>query len=229
MNNLSLKTIEVDGKVIPVTDSRVVAESIKKEHSELLKDIRKYLGYLAEGNFHLGDFFIEDSYKDKNNQDRPCYQLTKQGCEMVANKMTGKKGVLFTATYVQAFNQMQEQLNLGQEQKAIEGLNKMVEGLKKTIEKNEETIEEFKKICKINSPVKRSYTDYILGQLEIPKANGEFERVKKRVFFFLKIKKWEDIDIETSKKVMPLIDESIIFVRKGRPYKQMSYFDEIIG
>ena len=89
MNNLSLKTIQVNGQVIPVTDSREVALKTGKEHSELLKDIRKYIGYLAEGDFHLGDFFIEDTYKDKNNQLRPCYQLTKQGCEMVANKNTG--------------------------------------------------------------------------------------------------------------------------------------------
>lgn len=36
--------------------------------------------------------------------------LTKKGCEMVANKMTGEKGVLFTAAYVTAFNKMEEHL-----------------------------------------------------------------------------------------------------------------------
>ena len=229
MNNLALKTIEVEGKVIPVTDSRVVAESIKKEHSELLKDIRKYLGYLAEGNFHLGDFFIEDSYKDKNNQDRPCYQLTKQGCEMVANKMTGKKGVLFTATYVQAFNQMQEQLNLGQEQKAIEGLNKMVEDMQKNLIEQKETIEEYKSMCKISCSKKRNYTDYIKKRLGITKANSEFEQVKARVFLILNINKWEDVELETSKNILNVIDESITIVKRERPYKQMSYFDEAIG
>ncbi|EGS9999034.1 Rha family transcriptional regulator [Clostridium perfringens] len=221
--------MEVEGKVIPVTDSRVVAESIKKEHSELLKDIRKYLGYLAEGNFHLGDFFIEDSYKDKNNQDRPCYQLTKQGCEMVANKMTGKKGVLFTATYVQAFNQMQEQLNLGQEQKAIEGLNKMVEDMQKNLIEQKETIEEYKSMCKISCSKKRNYTDYIKKRLGITKANSEFEQVKARVFLILNINKWEDVELETSKNILNVIDESITIVKRERPYKQMSYFDEAIG
>lgn len=132
MKNLELKTIEVEGKVIPVTDSREVALKTGKEHKQLLKDVRKYIDFLNEGNFSLVDFFIEDNYLDSKGEKRPCYQLTKQGCEMVANKMTGKKGVLFTATYVQAFNQMQEQLNLGQEQKAIEGLNKMVKICKRT-------------------------------------------------------------------------------------------------
>ncbi|MEG1313147.1 MAG: Rha family transcriptional regulator, partial [Bacilli bacterium] len=125
MNNLILKTIKVDGKVIPITDSREVALKIGREHSKLLRDIRGYAEYLSEAKFGLADFFIEGTYLDEQRKSRPCYQLTKQGCEMVANKMTGKKGVLFTATYVQAFNEMQEQLSLGQEQKAIEGLNSM--------------------------------------------------------------------------------------------------------
>jgi hypothetical protein len=37
----------------------------------------------------------------------PCFLLTKMGCEMVANKLTGEKGVLFTAAYVIEFNRME--------------------------------------------------------------------------------------------------------------------------
>src|SRR5699024_12364961 len=48
---------------------------------------------------------------NKNNQTYPCYLLTKQGCEMVANKLTGEKGVLFTAAYVTKFNQMEKELS----------------------------------------------------------------------------------------------------------------------
>lgn len=218
MNNLSLKIIEVNGEVIPVTDSREVALKIGKEHSELLKDIRKYQGYLAEGNFHLGNFFIEDSYKDKNNQLRPCYKLTKLGCEMVANKMTGKKGTLFTATYVQAFNQMQEKLKMGEQQKAIEGLTNIITDM-------QGTIQEYKSMCKITCSKKRNYTDYIKKALGIDKANKEFERVKSRIFLVLGVTKWEDIDFETSKNILSIIDESIRVAKSERPYKQMSYFD----
>ncbi|BDU82540.1 hypothetical protein SNUCP2_22090 [Clostridium perfringens A] len=229
MNNLELKTIEVEGKVIPVTDSREVALKTGKEHKQLLKDVRKYIDFLNEGNFSPVDFFIEDNYLDSKGEKRPCYQLTKQGCEMVANKMTGKKGVLFTATYVQAFNQMQEQLNLGQEQKAIEGLNKMVEDMQKNLIEQKETIEEYKSMCKISCSKKRNYTDYIKKRLGITKANSEFEQVKARVFLILNISKWEDVELETSKNILNVIDESITIVKRERPYKQMSYFDEAIG
>ncbi|EGS9997880.1 Rha family transcriptional regulator [Clostridium perfringens] len=229
MNNLALKTIEVEGKVIPVTDSRVVAENAEIRHTDLLRKIKGYEEVLLNAKLRSADFFIEDSYKDSTGKENKCYQLTKQGCEMVANKMTGKKGVLFTATYVQAFNQMQEQLNLGKEQKAIEGLNNIIEDMQKTLIENKETIEEFKSMCKISCSKKRNYTDYIKKRLGITKANSEFEQVKARVFLILNINKWEDVELETSKNILNIIDESITIVKRERPYKQMSYFDEAIG
>ncbi len=110
MNKLKLMPMTKEGKVEYVVDSREVAEMLGKDHCDLSKNIKVYMKYLAESNFSVGDFFIKSNYKDLNNQKRPCYLLTKQGCEMVANKMTGKKGILFTATYVQAFNDMEQQL-----------------------------------------------------------------------------------------------------------------------
>ncbi|MFL2133052.1 phage antirepressor KilAC domain-containing protein [Desemzia sp. FAM 23990] len=94
----------------PTIDSREVAKMVGKEHSKLLRDIRNYADYLAEAKIGLGDFFLESSYYDANNQPRLCYLLTKQGCQMVANKLTGKKGVIFTALYVQRFNEMENKL-----------------------------------------------------------------------------------------------------------------------
>ena len=37
--------------------------------------------------------------------------LTKQGCEFVANKLTGRKGTIFTATYVSLFNEYEAEHN----------------------------------------------------------------------------------------------------------------------
>lgn len=101
-----------------------VSEMIGKRHNHLLRDIDGYVEILknpietkiglnekdAELNFELNDFFVESSYKDSIGRTLPCYLLTKKGCEMVANKMTGKKGVLFTAAYVTKFELMENQL-----------------------------------------------------------------------------------------------------------------------
>lgn len=113
-NKLYLKKIKVEGKEIVVTDSRIIAQNVDIRHDNLLKKIKNYEETMLSSKIRAEDFFIESSYKDSNNQERPCYLLTKDGCEMVANKMTGKKGILFTATYVKAFNDMQDQLKAGQ-------------------------------------------------------------------------------------------------------------------
>ena len=89
-------------------DSREVAATIGKPHNDLMKSIRKYCGHLTAGYFPLSDFFLESTYFDSTGRELPCFLLSKLGCEMVANKLTGEKGVLFTAAYVTEFNAMEK-------------------------------------------------------------------------------------------------------------------------
>lgn len=101
----------------------------------------------------------------------------------------------------------------------------LINGLNETIEQMQGTIKEYKSMCKITCSKKRNYTDYIKKALGIDKANKEFDRVKARIFLVLGVTKWEDIDFETSKNIISVIDESIRVAKSERPYKQMSYFD----
>ena len=101
-----------------VADSREVANMIGKRHDHLMRDIQGYAAAIEKSaetvavpnapKFGVVDFFIPSTYVDPKGETRPCYLLTKQGCEMVANKLTGEKGVLFTAAYVQQFNTMEK-------------------------------------------------------------------------------------------------------------------------
>lgn len=98
---------------VEVIDSRDVAEMTGKTHAHLMRDIGGYAKIIQESNesnFGLVDFFIPSTYRDNKGETRPCYLLTKKGCDMVANKMTGEKGVLFTAAYVTAFEAMREHI-----------------------------------------------------------------------------------------------------------------------
>ena len=88
-------------------DSRGAAEMVGKNHSDLLRDIKTYIGYLTESNFAFSDFFIESQYKDRSGKSNPCYQITRKGCEFIANKLTGQKGTLFTASYINKFHEME--------------------------------------------------------------------------------------------------------------------------
>lgn len=92
-------------------DSREVAVMVERDHKALMKTIRLYLGYLGRGGIAPSEFFIESSYKTAQNKEMPCYLVTRKGCDMIANKMDGEKGVLFTAAYINAFEEMSQQLN----------------------------------------------------------------------------------------------------------------------
>lgn len=103
-----LKVQDFHGK--QVIDSRDVAKMVERPHNDLMKSIRQYVKYLNEGEISLVDFFIESTYIAINGQEQPNFLITKKGCDMIANKTTGKKGVLFTAAYVSAFEEMRQVL-----------------------------------------------------------------------------------------------------------------------
>lgn len=97
------------GNVVAV-DSRTVAEWTGKEHKILMRDIRQYSEYLKGTDLCLTDFWVESTYKASNGKTQPCYMVTKKGCEFIQHKMTGQKGAVFTAKYINFFWEMGEQL-----------------------------------------------------------------------------------------------------------------------
>lgn len=111
-----LQTIKTEeGKEIAVIDSREVAEMMGKGHAELLRDIDgrdNYVGIiptLEKANLALSKYFIESSYK-AGTREYKCYLCTKMGCELLGNKQQGAKGILFTAKYVERFNEYEKKL-----------------------------------------------------------------------------------------------------------------------
>lgn len=103
-----------------------VAEMVGKEHKELLRDIRRYSQQFNESKIALVDFFIESTYKDGKGEKRPCYLVTKKGCEFIANKLTGIKGTAFTAKYINRFHKMEDQLKPKAPQTYLEALKALV-------------------------------------------------------------------------------------------------------
>lgn len=111
-------------------DSRLVAQWSEKTHKNLLQDIRGYIKNLKEAQaklsiglkvkpyekskyinvFNPDYYFIESTYTHPiNKQKLPCYLVTQRGCEMIANKMTGVKGTLFTALYINEFHRLRNE------------------------------------------------------------------------------------------------------------------------
>lgn len=114
MNKTELSTVEI-GQAPRTINSREVAVMVGKEHKHIMRDIKKYVKILEDSpNLDRQNFFIESTYINSQNKVQPCYELTRKGCDMVANKLTGEKGVLFTAAYVTRFEEMEKEIAMKQ-------------------------------------------------------------------------------------------------------------------
>lgn len=116
-----IQNINGENRMVQTIPSYEVAEMMEREHAKVLKMLEgetykdgrtKVVGIipvLTHARTRVSDYFIESSYKDKSGKTNKCYECTKMGCELLANKMTGEKGILFTAKYVKRFNEMEQQ------------------------------------------------------------------------------------------------------------------------
>ena len=156
MENKNLTVTTNEGKEIFVIDSREVAEMMGKTHSALLKDLQgskdgKSIGIiptLEKSNFDLSNYFVESSYK-AGTKEYKCFLCTKLGCEMLGNKQQGEKGILFTAKYVERFNEYEKRLQeLSMPSYAIED----------PIKRAERWIEEYKEKVKLEHTIKEITT-----------------------------------------------------------------------
>ena len=128
-------------KIEQTISSIEVAEMVGKAHNKLMRDIRDYIEQLAQSKIGHGEFFRESSYKDANNQTRPCYNVTKKGCEFIAHKLTGVKGTEFTAKYINRFHDMEDTIRQGIPQKdepshkeKLPSVNQMVKNIKNILD-----------------------------------------------------------------------------------------------
>ena len=112
------------------------------EHAKVLRMIegdKTHIGIiptLRKAQLGVSEYFIESTYKvENNNKIYKCYECTKLGCDMLANKMTGEKGILFTARYVKKFNEMIEDpyKGISTELRAILMLDKKQQEIEKRV------------------------------------------------------------------------------------------------
>lgn len=91
-----------------------IAEMMEVKHWQILrkldgtKKVKGIIQILSDNKIVVADFFQESSYTDEQGKERPCYKVTKLGCDFLANKFNGEKGIVFTAKYVKRFADMEE-------------------------------------------------------------------------------------------------------------------------
>ena len=144
--------------------SREVAEMMGiRQHCDLLRKIDAINDVLGKSKIAFTQYWIESTYTDIQNKHRKEYQVSKKGCELLAHKSTGEKGVLFTIKYMERFDEMEQQLK----SKPLSSMDLLKLQLK-ALEEQDQKIEDVK-------------SDLKLFKYDIPLFTIECEEISKLV------------------------------------------------
>lgn len=101
---LNSQLVEIKNNQV-VVSSRQVAERFGKEHRHVLENIRQILA--AENS--AANFFMPSSYENRGKY-YPEYLMNRDGFTLLAMSFTGKEALQWKMKYIQAFNEMEKQL-----------------------------------------------------------------------------------------------------------------------
>lgn len=87
---------------------KLEGQDVRGKHTEGIIEI------LTHHNLGASDYFIPSTYKDESGKENKCYKVTKLGCDFLANKFNGEKGIVFTARYVKRFADMEKAIKQSQ-------------------------------------------------------------------------------------------------------------------
>ena len=93
-----------------------IADMMEMPHWQILrkldgtKKIKGIIQILRDNKIVVTDYFIPSTYLSEQNKEMPCYKVTRMGCEFLANKFNGEKGIVFAARYVKRFHDMEQAL-----------------------------------------------------------------------------------------------------------------------
>ena len=207
-------------KRVETIESIEVAKMMDKEHKEIMWmiDGNKKRGIVGikptielSADLHLSDYFIENTYKDSMNRNKKCYSVTKMGCELLANKLTGEKGILFSARYVKRFNEMQNVIN-----------NTPMISSKETQEFKEDVKYIRSQVC-IKKKDSMLYTNMIkeyLGIKTIKEDKYGYNFIKRLFLLKVGVDKFEDVEVNADNLIV--LNECCQSYKL--PYQQISLF-----
>lgn len=128
----------------PVVSSRDVAEVFGKRHDNALRDIEFLLGQQPPSNLRGGtksmgyedsvpekNWFRPATYFDQNGQERPAFNLTRQGFTLLVMGWTGERAMTFKVRYIEAFDAMETALR--SVPSGLDMASMIVSGLKEAI------------------------------------------------------------------------------------------------
>lgn len=169
-----------------------------KEHKTLMRDIRNEIEILEMNQIKAEYNFVPWHYLDKNNQKRPCYQITKVGVMLLLNKestLVRYKTQLYIEELENKFNQQPKTIT----DNSTDQLNKKIDLL---ITKNEELA----KLVLNKTKSKFNYGKLIKDHLGTSKVDEDYKTIKRAFLFEMGVNTWSEVEdnkhnIDTLKQI----------------------------
>lgn len=155
-----------------VTSSLDVAETFNKKHQHVLRDIDE----LREGVQKWTDLFFETTYThEQNKQQYRQYLMNRDGFTLLAMGFTGKEALQFKLKYIEAFNEMERQINKpmsGPELALLQAQNLV--NLEKRVDQQEEKLDNITDILSIGNQDWRNQANKIINAIANKLGGGQY-------------------------------------------------------
>jgi len=154
-----------------VTSSLQVAETFNKNHRDVLRAIDD----LEKDVRNFAQMFLVTDLPDTYGRGRRAYYMNRDGFTLLAMGFTGRKAVKFKMQYIEAFNQMENELEQGYPTKNVGGYQvpSNYRGALLLAADLQEQVEIMKPKAIFADSVSASHTTILVGDLaKILKGNG---------------------------------------------------------
>lgn len=166
-----------------------VAEMVGKNHKEVLRDIRKIIEQSGQRKVAL-TYFQEDTYEDIQGKNQPMYRVTKKGCEIFGNRMTGARGTRFTFSYVERFNQMEQHIkqqpdisNLSPELQMFNKMFQAVANQEQKLLEVKDKVDNVSEIVALNTANWRNETGNFIRKIALKQGGGvAFKEINQQIY-----------------------------------------------
>ncbi|GIM32755.1 ORF6C domain-containing protein [Paraclostridium bifermentans] len=158
---------------------------VVKRHDDFIRSIRKEVEILESVGIKADRNFTEGLYKDKNNQERPCYQMNKSGVMQMLNKESALVRYK-TQQYIEVLENKSKETSkplspmelLKLQYKALEEQDKKIEEVDKKVEQKFDNLPLFPSDSKVLKKLANQTVVPLLGG----KKSNAYKKLSRKVF-----------------------------------------------
>jgi len=162
-----------------VVSSREIAINFEKSNSVVNRSIENLIEETSMQNCtHL---FIESNYKDSYGREQKEYLLTRDGFSLLVMGFTGQKSLEWKLKYIEAFNQMEQQLKapmqeLSPQLQLLINMELKQREIEMAITETKQEVQDMRDVIKLDTTSWREDTATLVNK--IAKRLGGYEHIK---------------------------------------------------